>query len=526
VTHLVGNGLGPPLIWIPAVVVAVAMLLPPLYLVLSVTKTGTDILNIFRDPDTIGVIGNTVLLMVTVSIGAVLIALPIAWLTIKTDLPLRRMWSVLTILPLVIPSYVGGFIVITAFGPKGLLQNAMSPLGVDRLPEIYGFPGAFLTLTILSFPYVLLPLRASLYKLDPSIEESSNALGMGAWNTFIKVTLPMLRPSMVIGGLIVALYTISDFGAVSMLQYETFTWSIYVEYESAFDRIRAAALAIILVTMAAILIYVESRTRNLSRYYVSGSGSPRSIKRYKLNAWKGICLILCSIVVTVSLFIPVSVLIYWATRVVSTDDLVSNLMQITVNSVYSSFLAAFFATGCGIFIAVFAVRYPSRISALIERLSYVSFALPGIVVAMALVYFGIHYVRPVYQTMVILVFSYVVLFLPLSVGPIRNSLLQVNPKIEEAARSLGKTNVKVLGSITLPLVSGGVFAGASLVFLLTMKELPATLILGPLGFKTLATYIWSAAEEAFLGYAALGSLILIFSSAIPMTWITLRGEKW
>ena len=201
-------------------------------------------------------------------------------------------------------------------------------------------------------------------------------------------------------------------------------------------------------------------------------------------------------------------------------------MQITVNSVYSSFLAAFFATGCGIFIAVFAVRYPSRISALIERLSYVSFALPGIVVAMALVYFGIHYVRPVYQTMVILVFSYVVLFLPLSVGPIRNSLLQVNPKIEEAARSLGKTNVKVLGSITLPLVSGGVFAGASLVFLLTMKELPATLILGPLGFKTLATYIWSAAEEAFLGYAALGSLILIFSSAIPMTWITLRGEKW
>ena len=520
-----GNGLGPPIIWIPALLVAVAMLLPPVYLFLSVTKTGMDMLNIFRDPDTVGVIVNTVGLMIAVAIGSIFIALPVAWLTIKTDLPFRKMWSVLTILPLVIPSYVGGFLVATALGPKGLLQSLMEPFGVDRLPEIYGFPGAFLTLTILSFPYVLLPLRASLYKLDPSIEESSHALGMGAWRTFIKVTLPMLRPPMVIGGLIVALYTISDFGAVSMMHYETFTWSIYVEYESAFDRIRAASLAIILVSIAAVLIYIESRTRNLSRYYVSGSGSPRSIRRYRLNSWKWVSLLFCLFVVMISFIMPISVLMYWASRAVMTDNLISNLIYITLNSVYSSLLAAFFATLCGIFIAIFAVRFPSKISALTERLSYVSFALPGIVVALALVYFGIHYARPIYQTMIILVFSYVVLFLPLAVGPIRNSLLQVNPKMEEAARSLGKGNMKVMSSITLPLISGGVFAGASLVFLLTMKELPATLILGPLGFKTLATYILSAAEEAFLGYEALVSLILILGAAVPMTWLTLRGER-
>ena len=227
----------------------------------------------------------------------------------------------------------------------------------------------------------------------------------------------------------------------------------------------------------------------------------------------------------ISFIMPISVLMYWASRAVMTDILISNLIYITLNSVNSSLLAAFFATLCGSFIAIFAVRFPSKISALTERLSYVSFALPGIVVALALVYFGIHYARPIYQTMIILVFSYVVLFLPLAVGPIRNSLLQVNPKMEEAARSLGKGNMKVMSSITLPLISGGVFAGASLVFLLTMKELPATLILGPLGFKTLATYIWSAAVDAFLGYAALGSLILILGAAVPMTWLTLRGER-
>ena len=121
-----GNGLGPPIIWIPALLVAVAMLLPPVYLFLSVTKTGMDMLNIFRDPDTVGVIVNTVGLMIAVAIGSIFIALPVAWLTIKTDLPFRKMWSVLTILPLVIPSYVGGFLVATALGPKGLLQNLMA----------------------------------------------------------------------------------------------------------------------------------------------------------------------------------------------------------------------------------------------------------------------------------------------------------------------------------------------------------------------------------------------------------------
>lgn len=501
------------------------MLLPPAYLILSAIRSGNDLFSVFTSMDTTRVIVNTVVLMVLVSSGSVVIALPIGWLTIRTDLPFRKIWSVLTILPLVIPSYVGGFIVITALGPKGILQGLLSSFGVERLPEIYGLHGAVLTLTLLSFPYVLLPIRASLYKMDPSIEETSNILGVGSWRTFLRIILPMLRPSLVVGSLIVALYTLSDFGAVSMLQYETFTWSIYVEYESSFDRARAAALAIILVAIAVILLWIEARARNLSRYYTSGSGSARQLKRHRLKLWKWPSLILCSIVVWASLLMPLFVLIYWTSKVISKEGLVNILFAITINSIYVSILAATFATLAGLFVAIFAVRYPSKISALFERVAYTSFALPGIVVALALVYFGINYVRPIYQTIVILVFAYVVLFLPLVVGPVRNSLLQLNPRLEEAAKGLGNGNVKVIRSITLPLIRGGVFAGASLVFLLSMKELPATLILGPIGFGTLATYIWSATEEAFFGLAAIGSLILIIGSAIPITFLTLRGER-
>ena len=162
--------------------------------------------------DGVQVLVRTLVLIVAVTGASIAIAIPLAWLTVRTDLPLRRFWSVVTVLPLVIPSYVGGFLVVVALGPKGMLQQFLEgPFGVDRLPEIYGFPGAALTLTLLSFPYVLLTVRAALWRLDPALEETSRGLGHGAWSTFFRVSLPQLRPAIGAGGLLVALYTLSDF---------------------------------------------------------------------------------------------------------------------------------------------------------------------------------------------------------------------------------------------------------------------------------------------------------------------------
>src|SRR3712207_6251779 len=177
-----------------------------------------------------------ILLAVVVTGASVAVSVPLAWLTARTDLPGRRAWAVLAALPLVVPSYVGGVVLVSALGPRGMLQGALEPLGVERLPEIYRLPGAALALTLFSYPYVFLTVRGALRGMDPALEEAARSLGSGAWTTFFRVTVPQLRPAIVAGSLLVALYSLSDFGAVSLLQYGSFPREIYVQYQSAFDR--------------------------------------------------------------------------------------------------------------------------------------------------------------------------------------------------------------------------------------------------------------------------------------------------
>ncbi|HEX6303131.1 MAG TPA: ABC transporter permease subunit, partial [Anaerolineales bacterium] len=171
------------------------------------------------------------------------------------------------------------------------------------------------------------------------------------------------------------------------------------------------------------------------------------------------------------------------------------------------------------------VRRPSRLSHLLERATYMAYALPGIVIALALVFFGTNYALTLYQTLPLLIFAYIILFLPQAVGTIRASILQVHPILEEAGRSLGHSSLKVFRRITLPLVSPGIAAGAGLVFLTTMKELPATLILAPIGFQTLAYEVWSAVSEAFFAKAAAPALLLILVSSLPMSILIFRDQN-
>ena len=190
----------------------------------------------------------------------------------------------------------------------------------------------------------------------------------------------------------------------------------------------------------------------------------------------------------------------------------------------ASGLAATVSLIAAVLVAVMSVRRPSHASNFLERLTYSAFSLPGIVVALALVSFGANLARPFYQTLTFLVMAYLILFLPTAVGPIRSSLLQLEPSMEEAASTLGHRPFRVLRTITLPLVRPGVAAGAGMVFLMTMKELPSTLILAPLGFKTLATVVWSSLEDAFFAEAAAPALLIILVSSLPMAWFVLREQ--
>ncbi|MDA0988450.1 MAG: iron ABC transporter permease [Chloroflexi bacterium] len=514
----------PAVIWIPAALVGVGMVFPIAYLILRTLGAGTEAWDLLFRSRTLDILIRSALLVVAVTGASVAIAVPLAWLTVRTDLPFRRAWSVITVLPLVIPSYVGGFLVVVALGPKGVLQGWLAPLGVERLPEIFGFPGAMLTLTLLSYPYVLLPVRAVLGRLDPTLEETSRSLGKGPWATFFQVALPLLRPAIAAGALLVALYTLSDFGAVSLLHYETFTWAIHIQY-GYFARDLAAALSLVLVTLALGILIVETRTRGQYQYHRSTTGVVRPPSSFRLGRWRWPALALCAAVVLFSLVMPMSVLGYWVVRGVSAGEPLLLLWSHARNSLYVSGLAAAMVVVAALPIAILTVRYPSRISGLLERFSYVGFALPGIVVALALVFFGVRYATSLYQTLGLLIFAYVVLFLPTAVGAVRTSLLQVSHMVEEAARSLGRTPFRVFATITFPLVRPGILAGAALVFLLAMKELPATLILSPIGFKTLATSIWGATEDGFFAQAAAPALLLILASSIPMTFLVLRGER-
>ena len=506
-----------------AALVAAAMLLPPVYLLVRALSAGGEVWDIVTTWSTVNTVGRTTVLAAAVTGGAIAIAVPVAWLTTRTDLPLRGLWSVVLVLPLVIPSYVGAFTLVSALGPRGMLQDLLEPFGVQRLPEIYGFGGAWLTLTLFTFPYVLLPVRAALRGIDHSMEEVARGLGKNPWTTFFRVTLPQLRPAIAAGGLLVALYTLSDFGAVSILRFDSLTRVIFLQYTSAFDRSSAAALALLLVALALLVVALEGVTRGRARYHTNMRHEATRLTR--LGRWRWPALAFCGLIVSVALILPASVILFWLVRGLAAGESLEFVREAGINSVYASGLAALAAVAAALPIAILSARHPGLLSGLLEKVTYSGFALPGIAIALALVFFAANYVVLLYQTLGLLVFAYVVRFLPQAVGSCRSSLLQVNPNTEEAARGLGRGPAQVFARITVPQVLPGISVGAVLVFLTAMKELPATLLLSPIGFETLATQIWSASTEAFFTRAALPALILVTISSIPMALIVLRERR-
>jgi iron(III) transport system permease protein len=512
----------PAFLLVAGIVLAGAAALPLVYLAVVVAGSAGDALDTLWRERTAELVLRSFGLAVTVTAAATATAIPLAWLTVRTDLPGRRLWTVAVALPLVIPSYIGAYAFLSALGPEGLLSDLLDPLGIGQLPSITGFPGAWLTLTLFTYPFVLLPLRASLRGLDPQLEEAALGMGRRPAEVFRTVVLPQLVPAIGAGGLLVALYVLSDFGAVSIMRFDSFTTSIYTHYRASFDRIGAASLSALLVVLMLMLLWLEARTRRHRTLHRSSPGAPRPPRMIALGRWRWPALGLCAAVTLFALVVPVAVLIYWSVQSVAGDVAWGEIAAAAGNSLLASGLAAFVAALCAIPIAVLAVRFTGPFAASVERLSYTGHALPGIAVALALVFFGTRVAIDLYQTLAMLVFAFVVLFLPLAVGITRASMLQVSPRVEEAARSLGRTPFGVLRSVTAPLIAPGVLAGAALVFLTAVKELPATLILAPIGFETLATEIWNATSVGFFERGAIPSLVLLALSAGPLYLLTAR----
>ena len=498
------------------------MLLPLAYLLITAGDSAGAVLEEIGTSRTLALVLRSVALAVAVTAAVTAIAVPLAWLTARTDLPARRAWTVLTALPLVIPSYIGAYAFLSALGPAGLLRDALeAPLGVERLPDITGFFGAWLVLTLFTYPLVFLPVRSALRGLDPQLEEAALGMGRSQWDTFRSVILPQLVPAIGAGAILVALYVLHDFGAVSIMRFDSFTREIYTLYRASFDRTGAAALALILVALMLVLLWLESRARGGLVLHRSGPGAARPARVVPLGRWRWPALLLCGGVCSLALVLPAGVLVYWSLQSFAGSPDWSGTFAAAGSSLFVSGLAAAAAGLCAIPIAILTVRYPGRASAAIERASFTGYALPGIVVALALVFFATRALPSVYQTLGLLVFAFLVLFLPLAIGAARATLQQVSPNLEDAARSLGRSPLNAILTVTAPLMARGLLAGAALVFLSAVKELPATLILAPIGFETLATEIWSTTSVGFFERGAIPSLVLLAISA-PSLYLLLE----
>ncbi len=514
----------PPVTVAVALVVCTGMLVPFVYLIVRTLDSWDAVQPLVFRRRTAEILWNTIRLALGVMLGSCIIAIPLAWLTTHTDLPARKFWNVVLPLPMVIPSYAGAVALIGLLGPRGFAQQWLDAVGGPSIPSLYGYSGAWLVLTLFTYPYVFLQVRAAIRGMDPGTEEASYTLGSGTLATFLKILVPQLRPAIGSGLLLVSLYTISDFGVVTMLRYETFTRTIYTQYRAAFDRSLAAALGLLLVILAVSVLIAEFRVQRRVSLYRIGTGVPRAPRIHSLGRWRWIGVGWCAFVAVAALGAPLGMFLYWAVNGTSTGQRIERIPAAVWGSLSIGVLTALGVIMAAWPIATLAARYRARLPLFLERLSYLGFALPGIVIALAFVFLGARYLPALYQTLPFLVMAMVIRFLPHGVGSVKASLLTIDPRLEQASRVLGVSDARTTVRITLPLAWPGVTSGAILVFLGAMKELPIVLLLAPTGYHTLATEIWSATDDGALGRAAIPAILLIVLSTIPALTLDRRRD--
>jgi iron(III) transport system permease protein len=478
--------------------------------------------------------GNTLLLVITVTSGALVTGVSMAWLTERTNLPGRKIFRWMLALPLAIPAYIGGIAHLALLRARGgfipqLLENLFGqPVPT---PSPLGFWGAAFILTLFTAPYVYLLSGAAFRSLHASLEEAARIFGRNPWETFWQVTLPALRPGLSAGALLVALDILAEYGTVALLRYETFSSAIFVQLAGRYDRSAASVLSGILVTLAIFFLWTELRVQGEARFTQLESNwrpAPLTV----LGKWRIPAFLLVSGVASAGLVVPLAVLTVWSIQVFLNPGALNSVFRTGTigfssfawNSLWSSGLAALLAVMLSLPVALFSVRYPSRVSNFISRFCQIGYALPGVVIALSLVLLVNRFLPFLYATPFVVVIAYVLRHMPQAVRASESALKQLSPSLDEAARTMGYSSLQAFIRVSLPLILPGLLAGGALVFLTSLKELPATLLLRPAGFDTLAVRVWIWAADGFYREAAPAALLLVIVSAIPLSFL-LRREQ-
>ncbi|MEM9160144.1 MAG: iron ABC transporter permease [Verrucomicrobiota bacterium] len=453
------------------------------------------------------ILGNTVALTALTVAGAVAIGVPLALAT--TSIRLRGSGLALAALvsPLAVPSYIGAFVYFAATGPGGELETLF---GIAP-PEVRGLFGTAWVMILYTFPFVLLSVRASLRRLDASLVEAGRTLGLSPTQAFLSVILPRIRGGIAAGSLLVALYTLSDFATPAILGVDTFTRAIYVEY-NAFGLPQAAWLSLQLLLLVFLVLIFESRAKTVRERH----GRPlrwKPIPSLTTGIWT-----LTAIIWLSAVGLPIAIFVLWLSR--------EGVSGFEFSTVLHSVVPAGLAALCAVLFALPLARAASKggkTGSWMLRITSFGFGIPGIVMGTALVYVGLR-IDWLYQTTGMLVFGFVLRFLPLATGTLREGLDRIETNLLAAARLLGASRAETYRRITLPLLMPAALSGAALVFLEAMRELPLTLLLRPTGNETLTTRLWQVYEAGYFGDAAIPGLLLIFTSFIAML-LFLRSER-
>ncbi len=506
----------PPLALVVMTGIAASLALLPLtYLVLRATEHGRErfAATLWRR-QTFELTLRSLELAAMVTAATLVIGVALAWLVTRTDIPFRSTVQVAVGLPLALPSYVA----------------AWSWIGFR--PGLAGRTGAAIVLTTITYPYVYLPVMAALRRCDPALEDAARSLGHGPWSTFRRVVLPQVRPAAAGGGLLVGLYVLSDFGAVATMRYPVLTHVIYRSYRASFDRTPAAVLGCLLAVLTIAIVTIENRTRRRNELSKVGAGALREQPAVRLGALRWPALALPAAVVATSLVIPAWGMRRWFTRGSSRADW-NEFSDAVTNTLQVGALGALAVVALAAPVALMSVRHPGRLSRAAVRSAYAGHALPGVVVGLSLVFFGIRFDSffsdnlgiTIYQRLPLLITAYAVVFLSLGIGSIQSAVGQIPPVLEDVARSLGRTGFGAWRSVTLRLSAPGMGAAATLVFLTVMKELPATLFLRPTGFDTLATRLWSHTSSLSYAAAAPYGVAIVAFAALPTALLATLGDR-
>lgn len=502
------------------ILVALIMAIPVLYVFVRAASAPFEKWQVLFGTRIPTLLWNTISLAGSVAVFTTIIGVCLAVLVEQTNLPGRKILKAALTLPLAIPPYIGALTYIIIFGKRGVMYSLLGSSIID----IYSFLSVTFILSMFTFPYSFLIVSAAISKINGNYEEAGRSSGADYAAIFRRVILPLITPAILSGNLIVFFYIISDFGAVSMLRYSTFTSSVYFQMIGKLDRSGAAILSILTIGLGIIVLLAKAQFQKYNAFFQNPK-SNRKNRLLDLGKYRSLCLIFVFIVLFFSVIMPLTALIVWSIKGVYANAVNIKILGYVGNSLFISMGAAFITMLVSIPITYFKFRHPSKLTNLLNGVCNLGLIIPGTLIALGMVFTINRYFVWLVGGPLVLIIGHAMRYLPRSLQSTESSMALISPVLDETAYSLGVRFATVLRKVILPTILPGVFSGGILVMVSSLKELPITLMLRPPGYDTLAVRIWIQASDGFYTHAAPAGLLIVLVSLIPLYFLVGKELK-